>query len=278
MNLTDNIKNVFFLGIGGIGMSALARFFKQEGKFVAGYDKTPSPLTKQLEDEGIDVHYADDPENIPPEILGDKNSLIVYTPAIPDTNQEKAMFMQAPYRMMKRAQVLGVLGEKYQTLAVAGTHGKTSISTMLAHLMQYGKDKAHAFLGGISANYKTNYIHAGQSPFMVVEADEFDRSFLHLHPSASIISMVDADHLDIYGNKAGLENAFQKFAAQTDDLMIVRYDSILKTGPNRVFTYSLKDSRADFYASGMKKTGLCYDFDFHARDKVISGFRMSVPG
>src|SRR6056297_1709840 len=101
MNLTDNIKNVFFLGIGGIGMSALARFFKQEGKFVAGYDKTPSPLTKQLEDEGIDVHYADDPENIPPEILGDKNSLIVYTPAIPDTNQEKAMFMQAPYRMMK---------------------------------------------------------------------------------------------------------------------------------------------------------------------------------
>jgi UDP-N-acetylmuramate--alanine ligase len=278
MNLTDNIKNVFFLGIGGIGMSALARFFKQEGKFVAGYDKTPSPLTKQLEEEGIGVHYSDDPKNIPSQVIEDKNSLIVFTPAIPDTNQEKAMFMQAPYRMMKRAQVLGVLGEKYQTLAVAGTHGKTSISTMLAHLMQYGEEKAHAFLGGISSNYKTNYIHAGDSPYMVVEADEFDRSFLHLHPSASIISMVDADHLDIYGNKEGLEKSFRKFVDQTQDMLIVRSDNKLSEGPDKVFTYSLRDNRADFYTSNLRKTGLCYDFDLHTPDQVIEGFSMAVPG
>ncbi len=273
-----NISNFYFLGIGGIGMSALARFFRKEGKYVAGYDKTSSPLTRKLEEEGLDIHYQDDVNNIPSKIIEDKNSLIVFTPAIPEENQEMAYFKQSPFVMVKRARVLGYLSREYKTLAVAGTHGKTTISTMLAHLMQYGDDKAHAFLGGIAANYDTNYIHAGNSPFMVVEADEFDRSFHQLKPAASIISVIDADHLDIYRNKEGLEHAFDVFAALNSDFILKRYDTGINAGPENIFTYALNDERADYYASDMTKSGLCYSFSLNAGHEKIENIKMAVPG
>ncbi|MGM0649531.1 MAG: UDP-N-acetylmuramate--L-alanine ligase [Bacteroidota bacterium] len=276
--MPEHINNVYFIGAGGIGMSALARYFVQQGKFVAGYDRTPSRLTLQLEEEGVILHYEDNAGQIPQKIREDKNSLIVFTPAIPDTNNEKQYFLTSGHKLMKRAEVLGWLSRLHPTIAVAGTHGKTTVSTMLAHLLQYGNNKAHAFLGGISLNYNTNYISGDENGPMVVEADEFDRSFLQLSPQASIITMVDADHLDIYNDKNGLETAFNTFASNTKNILLHRHDAGLLTENKIKYTYDLINENADFYVDRYRQEGLYYHFNLKTPDGLIQNLSMGVPG
>jgi len=278
INTKNGITNVYFIGIGGIGMSALARYFLQKGSWVAGYDRTYSHLTSQLEAEGAVIHYDDGAEMIPDRIKHDKNSLVIYTPAIPDTNCEKQFFMTSGHKMLKRAQVLGELSRFYDTIAVAGTHGKTTISTMLAHLLQYSEKKAHAFLGGISLNYNSNYIDGKESNLMVVEADEFDRSFLQLYQNSAIVTMVDADHLDIYDNKNRLTAAFDEFISKTPHHLLIRYDTAINISAPSCYTYDLYCEKADFYVSRMRQNGLYYRFDLHTPEGCIDNLEMGVAG
>ena len=189
-------SKIYFLGIGGIGMSAIARYYKFKGYPVAGYDKTPSELTHELEKEGIEIHYADDPDYIPKDMA---STLVVYTPAIPQTLKEFQFVKEHGYTLIKRSRMLGELSEGQTCLAVAGTHGKTTTSTLIAHILQESGEGCSAFLGGISKNYGTNLL-TSHTPTFVAEADEFDRSFLQLHPAIAVITAMDADHLDIYGS------------------------------------------------------------------------------
>jgi UDP-N-acetylmuramate--alanine ligase len=217
----DELKNIYFLGIGGIGMSALARWFNHNGYAVSGYDKTPTPLTDELEQEGIYVHFEDSLKEVPQEVLKDKaHTLVVYTPAIPVEHQVKDYLQAQGYEMLKRSKVLGLLTEQMFTVAVAGTHGKTTTSSMIAHLLKASGLDCAAFLGGIAQNYNTNMLineKKGAETIVVVEADEFDRSFLALHPNIAVVTSADADHLDIYKDKHDLENAFKDFIGQVVD-------------------------------------------------------------
>ena len=203
--------NYYFLGIGGIGMSALARFFHQRGDTVSGYDRTASPLTHQLEQEGIAIHYDDDPAQIP-----DAIDLVVYTPAVPRETAEFQYLLQKGVPMEKRSQVLGEITRGKKCVAVAGTHGKTSTSSMIAHILSHTKLGCSAFLGGIAKNFDSNIVVDSQSEYVVVEADEYDRSFLQLHPFCSVITATDPDHLDIYGTHENMLEAFRQFASQTE--------------------------------------------------------------
>lgn len=203
--------NYFFLGIGGIGMSALARFFHQRGDTVSGYDRTETPLTRQLVEEGISVHYDDDPSLIP-----DNIDLVVYTPAVPTETAEFQYLKQKGLPMEKRSQVLGDLTRGKKCIAVAGTHGKTSTSSMIAHILSHTKLGCSAFLGGIAKNFNSNMVVDNQSEYVVVEADEYDRSFLQLHPFCSVITATDPDHLDVYGTHEHMLEAFRQFAEQTE--------------------------------------------------------------
>jgi len=200
MELKD-IKAVYFIGAGGIGMSAIARYFMKRGLVVAGYDKTPSNLTHQLEKEGMVIHYEEDVAEIPHACKNPKTTLVVYTPAVPSQHQELVFFRENGFEVEKRAQVLGRLTQAHRGLCFAGTHGKTTTSTMCAHIMHQSHLDCNAFLGGISKNYGTNYILSDTSDFVVIEADEFDRSFHWLRPWMSVITSTDADHLDIYGTE-----------------------------------------------------------------------------
>ena len=191
-----NIHNVYFIGIGGIGMSALARYFFNNNKKVAGYDKTPTPLTKELEELGIGIHYDDNLSLVSQNFLNKENSIVVYTPAIPNSHKELSYFLQNDFHVLKRAEVLGKITENTFCLAVAGTHGKTTTSSILGHIMQ--PFNATSFLGGITENYNSNLI-LGKDEVSVVEADEYDRSFLQLSPNIACVTSMDADHLDIYG-------------------------------------------------------------------------------
>lgn len=201
----EQIKRVYFIGIGGIGMSALARYFRFHGREVSGYDRTATPLTRQLESEGIPVHYEDRPSEVPPNA-----DLVVYTPAIPADMKELVFCREQGYSLMKRSEVLGLITESSFTIAVAGTHGKTTITTMIAHLLRHSGYGCNAFLGGISVNYGTNYWSDARN-CSVVEADEYDRSFLRLSPDIAVVTAMDADHLDIYGTAAAVEEAFISF-------------------------------------------------------------------
>jgi len=205
MNIDRN-NNIFFLGIGGIGMSALARHFKRLGKSVCGYDKTPSPLTQTLQEEGIEVWFEDNPEIIPQE-----TDLVVYTPAVPKTTLLFSSIIEKKLPYHKRAEVLGALVRSTRTIAVAGTHGKTTISTLIAHIFKTAGVNITAFLGGVSTNYQTNYLNDPDAKWAIVEADEFDRSFLHIEPDIALVSSLDADHLDIYGTKKAMIESFNKF-------------------------------------------------------------------
>ena len=209
-------NNIYFVGIGGIGMSALARYFNKSNWNVAGYDKTETKLTRELQKEGISIHFDDQIYNIP-NIFKDKTkTLVVYTPAINFKNNELGYFKNENFHILKRSQVLGLLTKTSKGLCVAGTHGKTTTSTLLAHLLNESKVKCNAFLGGIAANFDSNLVMNNTSPYTVIEADEFDRSFLQLHPFASIITSIDADHLDIYGDKETFKNGFQEYANLID--------------------------------------------------------------
>lgn len=246
-------SNIYFIGIGGIGMSAIARFCKFKGCKVSGYDRTPSELTHQLEAEGIDVHYADDPGRIPVDTDG---TLVVYTPAVPEDFGELSYAREHGYKVIKRSRMLGELTAGETCLAVAGTHGKTTTSTMIAHILTEGGPGCSAFLGGISKNYGTNML-VSDTPVVVAEADEFDRSFLQLHPAAAVITAMDADHLDIYGDLEHVQQAFREFASQVSETLIIKYG--LPIGPDKLqaksFSYHFDNPAADFHSSNLRLDG-----------------------
>ena len=271
------MKNVYFIGIGGIGMSALARYYKFKGYNVAGYDRTPSDLTFALEREGIDVHYQDQPELLPE----DKNeTLVVYTPAVPADLGELVKAREEGYLLLKRSRTLGEVAKGQRCLAVAGTHGKTTTSTLIAHILTHSGEGCSAFLGGISRNYGTNLLMS-ESPTIVAEADEFDRSFLQLFPEIAVITAVDADHLDIYGDYAHVVEAFKAFASQISGILIAKKG--IPVGPAdtkaKVYTYHYTDTSADFYPMNAQADACgCFHYDLHTPDGVIEGFQVGAPG
>ncbi len=271
------MKNVYFIGIGGIGMSALARYYKFKGYNVAGYDRTPSDLTFALEAEGIDVHYQDQPELLPE----DKNeTLVVYTPAIPADLGELVKAREEGYLLLKRSRTLGEVAKGQRCLAVAGTHGKTTTSTLIAHILTHSGAGCSAFLGGISRNYGTNLLMS-ENPTIVAEADEFDRSFLQLFPEIAVITAVDADHLDIYGDYAHVVEAFKAFASQVSGILIAKKG--IPVGPAdtkaKVFTYHYTDTSADFYPINARPDDCgCFQYDLHTPSGVVPGFKVGAPG
>lgn len=248
-------KSYYFLGAGGIGMSALERYFNQQGRFVAGYDKTPSPLTKTLESEGIALHYDDDPALIPAECRDPKDTTVVYTPAIPADSHELAWFKAQGHETVKRAAVLGHLTREKRGLCAAGTHGKTTTSAMAAHLLRQSHVGCNAFLGGITKNYGTNYLLDPESDFAVIEADEFDRSFHHLRPYATVITSADADHLDIYGTEEAYLESFSHYTSlvQPGGALVVhrglRIEERLQAGVRR---YDYSRHEGDFHAENIR--------------------------
>ena len=271
MNL-DLYKHIYLIGVGGIGMSALARYFNSKGKMVSGYDKVKSELCIELETEGINIHYSDDVHEIPEPIknAGFNDILVIYTPAISSENKVLSFFTNKGFKVYKRAEVLGMISKQSFTIAVAGTHGKTTTSTILAHILkQAGKDST-AFLGGISRNYNTNLLLADKGNILIVEADEYDRSFLQLHADIAIITSVDADHLDVYENKEDLETAFVQFATQIKQkglLLVEESVSIDFPVPEdgAKLTYSATKN-ADYYAENIKVKDGKMNFDLKALD------------
>lgn len=273
----NSYKNIYFIGIGGIGMSAIARYYKFKGCNVSGYDKTPSELTGELIAEGIGVHYEDNTDFIPKDV---ENTLVVYTPAIPHDLKELLYVQEHGYTLLKRSKTLGEIAKRQRCLAVAGTHGKTTTSTLLAHIFTDSKVECSAFLGGISKNYDTNLL-VSHNPTIVAEADEFDRSFLQLFPEIAVITAMDADHLDIYGDLKHVHEAFQAFAGQVSGTVITKLG--LDITPNhtkaRIMRYSYNDPRADFYADNLRKDECGYfTFNLKYPDGVIKDCRVGVPG
>lgn len=275
--MATKYKNAYFIGIGGIGMSAIARYFKFKGLNVAGYDKTESELTDTLQKEGIDVHYVDNVDFIPKDI---ENTLVVYTPAIPHDLKELNYVMDNGYNVFKRSKVLGEITDGERCLAVSGTHGKTTTSTLTAHILDESGEGCSAFLGGISKNYGTNLLMS-HTPTVVVEADEFDRSFLQLHPEIAVITAMDADHLDIYGDLEHVHEAFKAFASQVSGTVIAKLDlDITSKDTNaKILRYHYNDPKADFYARNPQPDKLGYfSFDIVWLGGVIEGVKCGTPG
>lgn len=270
-------KDIYFIGIGGIGMSAIARYYNFKGYRVSGYDRTPSDLTRALEEEGISVHYENNTGLIP----GDSaTTLVIYTPAIPSDMKELVYVREHGYRVIKRSAMLGEISRGQRCLAVAGTHGKTTTSTLLAHILTSCGEGCTAFLGGISKNYSTNLLMS-HTPTIVAEADEFDRSFLQLHPEIAVITSMDADHLDIYSDLDHVREAFREFASQTTGTVITRLGLDITSSDTkaRVMRYSYDDARADFYAGNIRRDDCGYfTFDLNWPDGVIHDCRCGVPG
>ena len=275
--MATKYKNAYFIGIGGIGMSAIARYFKFKGLNVAGYDKIESELTDTLQKEGIDVHYVDNVDFIPKDI---ENTLVVYTPAIPHDLKELKYVMDNGYNVFKRSKVLGEITDGERCLAVSGTHGKTTTSTLTAHILDESGEGCSAFLGGISKNYGTNLLMS-HTPTVVVEADEFDRSFLQLHPEIAVITAMDADHLDIYGDLEHVHEAFKAFASQVSGTVIAKLglDITSKDTNAKILRYHYNDPKADFYARNPQPDKLGYfSFDIVWPGGVIEGVKCGTPG
>lgn len=275
-------KYFHFLGIGGIGMSALARYFHDKGKEVSGYDKTSTKLTRQLEAEGISVSYEDTIEAIPQSILDNpRQSTIVYTPALPSEASQLTYLLEQGYGVYKRSKMLGEIVNNSIGIAVAGTHGKTTISTLIAHILTHTEYGCNAFLGGISTNYKTNYISQIASSTTVVEADEFDRSFLTLTPHLAIISSVDADHLDIYGDEEALRNTFIEFGQKVipGGFLVTKHELLIDKidGINHE-TYSIIDSNADHFASDIRVVNGTYTFTANINNQPPIEYQLGLPG
>lgn len=271
------MKNIYFIGIGGIGMSAIARYYNFKGLKVSGYDKTPSELTHALEAEGIQVHYEDNIDFIPKDI---EDTLVVYTPAIPKDMGELVYVQEKGYRVIKRSRMLGEIAEGQRCLGVAGTHGKTTTSTMLAHIFQDSGEGCSAFLGGISKNYDTNLL-VSRTETIVAEADEFDRSFLQLFPETAVITSMDADHLDIYSDISNMHEAFKAFASQVSGTVITKIGLPVSEDDTkaRILRYSFDDTAADFYAGNIVKDECGYfTFDLNWPGGVISGCKVGIPG
>ncbi len=276
----EKIKAVYFVGIGGIGMSAIARYFLNEGIVVGGYDKTQTDLTRKLEEEGAQIHYEENVNLIPEECKDKDSCLVVYTPAIPDSHEELVYFKREGFDIQKRAQVLGYLTKAYKGLCVAGTHGKTTTSSMAAHLLHQSHVDCNAFLGGITKNYGTNYILSKKSEYVVVEADEFDRSFHWLTPFATVITATDADHLDIYGTKEAYLESFTKYTSliRPDGFLIVHegleMESDVQEGVT-VFTYSRE--KGDFHAENVRIGNGEIFFDLISPIECIKDIQLGVP-
>lgn len=271
---------VYFIGAGGIGMSAIARYFIKQGKFVAGYDKTPSKLTEQLINEGMHIHYEDNVDLIPEECRDPADTLVIYTPAIPETHTEREYFVRNGFNIKKRAQVLGMLTKENKGLCVAGTHGKTTTSTMCAHIMHQSHLDCNAFLGGISKNYGTNYILSDTSEYVVIEADEFDRSFHWLRPWMSVITSSDPDHLDIYGTKEAYLESFRHYTT----LILPGGALIIHTGlemkaevPEGVKTYTYGVESGDFHAENIKIENGEITFDLISPVENVRNIRLGQP-
>lgn len=279
MEIKD-IKAVYFVGAGGIGMSAIARYFLKKELTVAGYDKTPSELTHELEKEGMLIHYEENVELIPSACKDAKNTLVIYTPAIPATHQELVYFQQNGFTIEKRAQVLGTLTRTHKGLCVAGTHGKTSTSTMCAHIMHESHIDCNAFLGGISKNYGTNYILSDKSDYVVIEADEFDRSFHWLRPWMSVITATDPDHLDIYGTPEAYLESFRHYTTliQPGGALIIHRGLAMKADVQsgvRTFDYSLNEG--DFHAENIVIDNGEITFDFVSPIETVRGIQLGQP-
>lgn len=277
------IKNVYFLGIGGIGMSALARYYHHAGAFVAGYDLTQTHLTDLLQKEGMDIHFEDDPERIPEQVIRDKaHTLVIYTPALPPNHKEHSWLGTNGYDIIKRSAALGRIAEKHTTLAVAGTHGKTTTSTLLAHILQHAGTGCTAFLGGISRNYNSNLL-LSKGRFLVAEADEYDRSFLQLHPQFAVITSAEADHLDIYGTHQAVKEAFAEFASQVvpGGSLVIKKGITLPLHLQRdvtLYTYDYKQE-CDFYTCNARPgPGGKYTFDLVLKGNVLQDCRLGIPG
>ena len=276
----QNIKAVYFVGAGGIGMSAIARYFINRGLVVAGYDKTPSALTLQLEKEGMLIHYEEDVEQIPLACRDKEHCLVIYTPAIPNEHAELQFFRNGGFDIQKRAQVLGTLTKSLKGLCFAGTHGKTTTSTMCAHIMHQSSMDCNAFLGGISKNYGTNYILSNNSPYVVIEADEFDRSFHWLRPWMSVITATDPDHLDIYGTKEAYLESFRHYTTliQPGGALIIHTGLEVKPDvQDGVRTYTYSKNEGDFHAENIRIENGEISFDLVSPIENVKGVELGQP-
>ncbi len=270
------VSSIYFIGIGGIGMSALARYFHSKGARVSGYDKTPSSLTKELEQTGMQIHYEENVDLIPKDA-----ELVVYTPAVPKEHKELVYYQQKGYKVVKRSDILQIVTESSFNICIAGTHGKTTITTMVGHLLRHTGYGCNAFLGGISVNYETNF-WSSERNVSVVEADEYDRSFLKLSPDIAIITAMDPDHLDIYGTAEEMEKAFIDFSGKIKDggLLISKFG--LKRAKElkgtRHLTYSVQNKDADAHAENVKMMKGSYEFDVVINEERIENVRLNIGG
>ena len=274
--IDNQIQTYYFLGIGGIGMSALARYFAAKGAHVLGYDRTPSPLTKELEAEGIAVQYDDSLDSV--KALDMANTIVVRTPAVPEDMAVYVWLKEQGFQILKRAEVLGLVTRSERALCVAGTHGKTTTSTMLAHILHQSHVGANAFLGGIANNYGTNLLLDQKSDLVVVEADEFDRSFHHLTPHISVITSMDPDHLDIYGTEDAYRESFMHYASLVQEALVVKNSLQLTVDKlqARVYTYAVGE-KADFYADNIRVANGEIRFDFHTPQQSVEDVQLGVP-
>ncbi|MCF6342891.1 MAG: UDP-N-acetylmuramate--L-alanine ligase [Bacteroidales bacterium] len=271
----NDIKNMYFLGIGGIGMSALARYFKAEGKQIFGYDLTSTPLTGELTAEGIHIHFKDDPALVPDDI-----DMAVFTPAIPPDNKELLHLKKKKIPLLKRAQLIGMLSQNFFTIAIAGTHGKTSISAITAHLMKSAGLRLTALVGGICLNYRSNFIHSERTDYLLVEADEFDRSFLSIAPDIALISSMDADHLDIYKNHDELVSSFREFAGLPGKKgTLIHHQSLpdFKEIAAKIITYGIHPA-ARIRAVNIRIRGGRFLFDLETEKQKIEAIALQIPG
>ena len=272
----QNIQSVYFIGIGGIGMSAIARYFNEHGVGVKGYDKTETELTKKLQQEGIEIHFEDSAD-----LLDKEAQLIVYTPAIPKEHKELNWYRDNGYEVVKRSDVLQWITDELFAITVAGTHGKTTVSTMIGFLLRETQYGCNAFLGGISVNYESNY-WGDDNKVAVIEADEYDRSFLKLHPDIAVLTSMDADHLDIYGTVEEMETAFIQYTQniKPNGILLVKHGlkRISEMKVNEVMTYSLQNSAADAYAANITQRQGGYIFDFMSSKGMIQQVQLNVGG
>lgn len=276
----EEVKNAYFIGIGGIGMSALARWFKKRGVEVSGYDRTKTPLCEQLEWESILIHYEDNPDKIGSSFKDQSNTLVIYTPAVPDRHSELRFFQKKGFTVMKRSEVLGLISKSLYTIAIGGTHGKTTTSSMVAHILNQTDKGCSAFVGGIMTNYDTNMLAGKNDAPAVMEADEFDRSFHRLSPNYAVVTSVDPDHLDIYENTGQIQKAFGEFVQMTpeDGHVLIQYKSAEKINmylENLYFTYGI--DAGDYQAKALRATDGIYYFNYHGKE-VIKDLKLMVPG
>ncbi len=276
----EDIKSVYFIGAGGIGMSALIRYFLEKRLPVGGYDRTPSALTDALIHEGAQIHYEDNPDEIRDTFKDKDHTLVVYTPAIPNDHRELSFFRENGFELQKRAQVLGTLTRSLKGLCVAGTHGKTTTSTMAAHILHQSHVDCNAFLGGISKNYGTNYLYSAKSDYVVIEADEFDRSFHWLRPYASVITATDPDHLDIYGTREAYLESFSKYSSliQPGGALIIHTDLAMKPALQEgVHKYTYSRDKGDFHAENIRIGNGEIVFNLVSPFENIDNIQLGVP-